>query len=360
MRKRILTAIALLVVALGVVGLALKTRPWTLLRKHAGSASASSSPKPPEVLTVAGLKLRPRASVTTIELLGTVRPNESVVIVSEVARRIVKVRFEDGATVHAGEVLFELDAADLTAKSQELAVKRRLAVETEERTLKAVATGVGSQADSDRARTEREVLDAQLGTLAVDLAKTKLTAPFSGKLGLRAVSVGALVRPGDVLVTLEDTSKLKVDFLVPERWAADVQPGLKFKFKVGGGDAHDATVLAIEPRIEDASRSLRVRGLSDAVAGIVSGSSVSVELPLGAAEQRLYVPSEVVIPSLGGHAVFVASDDGTAKLVEVKVGVRNEREVELVSGVKEGEIVLTDNLLRLRPGAKIKLAGVVE
>ncbi len=328
--------------------------PWKRFESTASAAPPSAKP-PEQEVPAAALTLKYRPLAAKAQVVGTLTSNESVNISSEVQRRVVAVHAQDGARVKKGDVLFELDRADLLAKQNELFVRRKLLVQEEQRKRKLRDEGLGTEADQLRAKSDLDLLDAQAETLRVEIQKTRIVAPFDGRLGIRKVSVGALVAPQTLLVSLEDDSRVKVDFSVPERYAPLVKVGSKFSFRVDGAkDAITGSVSAIEPKLSPDTRTLLVRGVTDpSAATLVTGSSVSVEVELGQGSSALLVPSEAVIPSIGGHSVYTVVD-GVAKPTEIEIGLRTEREVQVVSGLSEGDVVLVDNLLRLRPGAKVK------
>src|SRR5688572_27658333 len=219
---------------LAVLGLVLLTglgvmliKPWQASSSTAqGSASAAAKGGPPEIVADA-VKLKGRSADTTVTAVGALVAKESVAIASEVSRRVSKIHFEDGAHVKKGALLFELDASDLLADASEIAVRRKLLVINEGRAKKLADEGLAPKADHDRAKSELDLADAQAQTLSVDISKTKIKAPFDGQLGLRNVSVGAMVQAGAPLVTLKDTSQLKIDFTVPERYAPSIKEGGK-------------------------------------------------------------------------------------------------------------------------------------
>lgn len=354
---RILGALVLVLVTIAGVML---IKPWSAASSAPASASASAKGPPPE-LVADGVKLKGRGVDATVTAVGTLVANEAVSVASEVTRRVTKISFEDGASVKQGDVLFELDSSDLSARMSELAVRRKLLVINEQRLKRLAGEGLSPQSEYDRARSELELLDAQSQSLAVDIAKTKIKAPFAGTLGLRAVSVGALVTPGTALVSLQDTSVLKLDFTVPERYAPSLKPGGRFSFRVeGSATTYEGAVRAVEPQVDQGTRSIKVRGVADATAPeLVPGGFATVTMVLSTQAGGLFVPSVAVIPSVGGHGVY-RLEEGVAKLVEVEIGIRTDSEVQLTKGVADGDVVLTSNLLRLRPGAKVKLGKVAE
>jgi membrane fusion protein (multidrug efflux system) len=352
------TALGLAVVAATAAALVLKRPQAQSAPPPAASASAGGRPQEGPVVADA-VKLASREVALTASAVGTLVANESVDIAAELSRRVVKVYATDGARVKKGDLLFKLDDADLGAQLAELNVRKKLAQDVEARQKKLRAEGLASQQDYERARTDLELIDAQAASLGVTLARTAIRAPFDGRLGLRNVSEGAMVSPQTTLVTLHDDAKLKLDFALPERYAPLVQVDQVFGFRVQGHEeAFEAKVVAIEPQIQEQTRSVRIRGLLDNPgAKLKPGSFANVEFPLRRDAGGLLVPAVAVIPSLGGHGVY-RFKDGKAELVEVEIGVRTESEVQLVKGVSEGDVVLTSNLLRLRPGAAVTLGKV--
>ncbi len=364
MRKGITIGLVAVVLIAAAAGLS-KTRPWeqraTAAPSGASGSPAGGSAKAPEVVVADAVKVKRASMDTTVPAVGTLVPNESVAIAPELSRRVVKVLATDGQKVKKGELLFKLDDADLGAQMGELAVRRRLAVDVEARQKRLRAEGLSSEADYERARSDVSLIDAELASVAVTVGRTQVRAPFAGTLGLRQVSEGAMVTPGTTLITLADDAKLKVDVLLPERYAPFVKVGAAFEFHVEGLEgAFKAAVVAIEPAVLADTRSVKVRGLVDNAAGTLrSGSFVTVDFPLAKNDDAIMVPTVAVIPSLGGHGVYTAVD-GKVTLVPVDIGVRTSTEVEVTKGLKAGDLVLTTNLLRVRPGAPVKLGQVVE
>jgi membrane fusion protein, multidrug efflux system len=278
---------------------------------------------------------------------GTLLGRESVEIVSELSRRLVAVRAEEGLSVARGDVLFELDRTDLEAELAKLEVQARLAQVTLDRTERLHAEGLSNRQELDLARARVDQANADRQALRVTLSKTLIRAPFAGTLGLRRVSAGAWLSPNTVLCTLQDTSSLKVDFTLPERYASAVQKGTQFHFRVEGRpETFEATVAAIEPSVDRVTRSLLVRGRVAGTLGLLPGAAANVELPLRV-EQALLVPAIAVIPGVGGRSVFVA-DHGRARSVPVELGMRVADRVQVSSGLSAGDQVITTNLLRMR------------
>jgi membrane fusion protein, multidrug efflux system len=297
----------------------------------------------------------------SVKTVGTLVANESVNVVSELSRRLVGVEVAEGTEVAAGALLFKLDDADLRAQLAQLQVQRDLAARTEQRQreLLAYEKKALSQQAYDQATSELRGLDAQIGVLRVTLAKTEIRAPFRARVGLRRVSEGAWVTPETLLTTLQDTSQMKIDFSLPERYAGQVVPGQPFTFALDGrGEHFAARVVAVEAAIDAPSRSLVVRGLAQNPSGaLMPGAFVSVELPIARAVDGILVPAEAIVPSATGQSVYVVKD-GKAELREVEIGLRTREAVEVLRGLAVGDAVITSNLLRVQPGALIEpIAG---
>src|SRR5690606_29778023 len=168
----------------------------------------------------------------TVRTVGTLAANESVDVVSELSRRLVSVDVEEGGLVEEGQRLFQLDDADLRAQLAELEARRVFAARTEQRQreLLAFEKKALSQQAYDQAVAYLGEVEAQIAALKVTLAKTEIRAPFRARVGLRRVSEGAWITPDTVLTTLQDTSRIKVDFTLPERYAGAVAVGQPFRF----------------------------------------------------------------------------------------------------------------------------------
>lgn len=321
------------------------------------AATAVAPASPPIAVDV--YTLAPEAFEVQVPATGTLLARESVEIVSELARRLVKVHAEEGRSVRQGDVLFELDAADLRAQLKKAAVQEQLAKVTLERTQKLATEGLAQQQELDLAKGRVEELAADRTLLEVTLSKTLIRAPFAGRLGLRRVSEGAWLSSNTVLSTLQDSSSLKLDFTLPERYAGALAQGGAFRFRVDGkGEGFHGKISALEPLVDVATRSLRVRGVVDGDSGLMPGSAASIEVPLRV-EQALLVPSIALVPGVDGRRVYIA-ENGVVRSVVVEVGLRAGDRAQLLSGVKAGDQIIVSNLLRLREGARVSVNGTTK
>ena len=336
---------AAVLLAMAVVALAIELRNPSASARPAPSASPAAGPLAVDVIAVKG---EPHAR--DVIATGQLAPAEAVEIVSELSRRLVRIRADEGAQVKEGEVLFEVDAAELYARHARLKVQRDLAARVLDRRAAHAGTGAVSPHELDVARTEVAAFEAEMKEIAVELHKTRIRAPFSGVLGKRLVSEGAWLTPNVVLTTLYDTSRYKIDFTLPERYASRLAVGAPFSFAVHGIRG-EGSVAVIEPAVDPGSRSLRVRGVVEAREGLVAGSFATVTFPL-ASRDTIFVPTIAVEAAPEGHSVWVVEDD-RAKRRAVEIGERTVERLEITRGLRAGDRVIVTNLLRLKPEAPV-------
>ena len=310
---------------------------------------APGAPVAAEVFTVKSVPM-----VNSVSTVGTLRANEAVDIVPELTKRLAKVEMTEGAKVEKNDILFILDDADLAAQLAEIEARLSLAEANKARTEALLPQRAISRQDYDLALAEVEILKAQKATQQVELAKTRIRAPFAGQTGVRLVSEGALVKPETVLTNLQDLSRIKVDFPLPERYSSEIKTGQKFTFTVAGNaNVFEGEIAVIEPAADAATRSLRVRGICSNPKGLLPGGFAEVTLQLDTVENGFAVPTQAVVPSARGHGVFVLRD-GKAAFQAVEIGMRTADQVQVLRGLNEGDPVLTTNILRLRPGVAVK------
>ena len=285
----------------------------------------------------------------TLSTVGTLRANEAVTLVSELPRRLVKIHVTEGSEVAAGELLFKLDDSDLMAELSEIDARMKLADINKTRADNLLPRKAISQQEFDSSTSALDLLKEQRNTKSVQIAKTEIRAPFAGRVGIRQVSEGAFVSPAVPLINLQDVSQIKVDFPLPERYSSEIKRGQKFTFTVAGnGQKFDGVVTVLEPAIDATTRSLLVRGLCTTPQGLLPGGFAEVTLTLDGLTNGFMVPSQAVVPSPRGQAVYVI-EGGKAKLRTVEIGTRTDDQVQILRGLNEGDAIAITNLLRIRP-----------
>jgi membrane fusion protein (multidrug efflux system) len=289
-----------------------------------------------------------------MEALGTTRANESVDITSKVVNQVTAVRFSEGQQVKRGQVLVELDAAqvraDLAAAEAALAESRSQF----ERSRELAVTKVLSDSQLEQIEATFKGNEARVGSARARVNDTVVKAPFDGRVGLRRVSVGSLVSPGTVITTLDDTRTMKLDFTVPETFLSVVQPGLEIVARsVAYPDrSFGGKVSSIDSRVDPATRAVTVRALVPNESGLLKpGMFLTVRLSRGAVD-ALLVPEEAIVPEQGDMFVFVVAGDSVEKR-KIRLGERRVGNVQVVEGLAEGEIVVTEGTQKIRDGAAV-------
>ncbi|HLA58693.1 MAG TPA: efflux RND transporter periplasmic adaptor subunit, partial [Puia sp.] len=206
-----------------------------------GGCYAKAEEKAKTVITAApvspgvpvdGYIVKPAVLKDELEITGTLEPNQEVDIVSELPRKIIRINAKDGASVTAGQLLFEMDNADLLAQLEKLHQQEKLARLNEERLRDLIQHEAVVQQDYDQSFTNLKVLEAEIAELQVLINKTRIRAPFSGQLGIVNVYPGAVVSANTVLTHIQDNSQVKLDFHVPEKYAQTITTGSLQKFTV--------------------------------------------------------------------------------------------------------------------------------
>jgi len=317
-------------------------------------AQAQQAPAAPGVVVIeVPLKSFPLSA----EALGNARANESIEVRSEITAALTAIRFTEGQWIEKGTVLVELENAEQLAGLA--AAKARLVESTSllRRSEELFKTKAVSESQMEQLRAKQESDVASVNAEQSRLDQTVIRAPFSGRLGLRQVSVGAVLDTDTVITTLDDTSAIKLDFDVPEVFLASLEPGLKVT-------AHSAAwpdtqfvgeVSTIDTRVDPISRTITVRAvLPNADNQLRPGMFLTVSL-LKEDIQSLVIPEEAIVPERSKQFVFVVGAGEIAELREVQTGRRRPGEVEILQGLAEGEKVITEGTLKARPGQAVRL-----
>ncbi len=314
------------------------------------SRAAETRPLRVSVERVAAGELVERLATT-----GAVRANERLEVVSEIAGKVERILFEEGSRVGAGQLLVEIDATELEAERQRAAFRVELAERREARQRELLEEGVISQDGYDLALNQLNVLRSELQVIEAQLVKTEIRAPFAGVIGLREVSPGSYLSPQTRIATLQDVDRVKLDFSVPEKYAARLVPGREVSFSVKGSEREfSGTIYAIEPSVDADTRSLLLRArCPNPDRALVPGAFADVRLVVERIADAITVPAIAVVPELGGKKVFVIAG-GRAEVRPVVTGIRTEDRVQVVSGLEPGELVITTAVQQLRPGLEVE------
>lgn len=295
--------------------------------------------------------------VDRAESIGTVRARDSVSITAKVPGIVTAIRFQEGQRVREGDQLVDLDAGAVRA---ELDQARALFDDARSQVVRARQLQPGQSIAAQRLETLEAVArqsEGRVRAAQARLEELRVAAPFSGRVGLRQVSVGALVQPGTLVTTLDDISRVRVEFAVPEVFLARVRAGSTVVARSGAfGDRNfTGTVAVVDTRIDTTTRTVRVISEFDnADEALKPGLFMTVELVLSRREDAMLVAEEALDPLGERNFVYVIREN-RARRVEIRVGQRLAGEVEVLSGVQPGDIVVVRGIQRLRNDAPVRV-----
>lgn len=301
-----------------------------------------------------------RSSISeNVEVPGSLRPFEETDIRTEVSGRVVGLNIREGSHVQKGTLLVKLFDEDLKAQLRKLEVQLKIRQKTQERNRELLEISGISQQEYDLSALEVENLRADIEATQIAISRTEIRAPYAGVVGLRNISLGSYISPSDLITTLRQVDKLKLEFAVPEKYAKDIGKGYAVKFRVDGGmHDHAATVIATENNVDQNTRTLQVKAqvIGDN-AELVPGVFARVNLQLGKNDSALLVPTQAVIPNIRNKQVIILRGD-SIRFSVVETGVRDSAYVEIVRGVSQGDTVITTGLMSIRPNATVKVTRV--
>ncbi len=316
---------------------------------------------PPVPVFVSPVESRPL--VDRVEALGTLRANESVEVTARVTETITRLHFEDGQRVGEGDVLAEMTSAEERAQLEEA---KAMLVEAEaqlERAKPLAARGVSSDALLAERRRDFETAAARLKAVESRIADRTILAPFSGVVGLRRISVGALVEPGTLITTIDDDSVMKLDFTLPATFLSSMKVGLSVvaEAEAFGDKVFRGRITGIDSRVDPVTRSVTVRAVLPNPDGTLkAGVLMTVEV-LKNEREALVAPENAVVSVGRENFVYVVdpkAETPTAVRRDIVLGTREHGFVEVKEGLAAGEMIVTDGTVRLKPGAAVKIEAV--
>lgn len=303
-----------------------------------------------------------RVFSSRIEALGTLEPRERVVLSANAADRVTGVFFEDGQRVPRGKVLMTLVNDEETSQLEAARAAEANAKLVYERNQRLASAEAVAELELERTRSAYDAATANVGAIQARLRDRVLVAPFSGVLGFRQISVGAYVSPGQTVATLIDDSQMRLEFGVPSIYLNDLRPGLEINAvsRDFPGKSFVGKLTSIDNAIDPVSLAVKVRATLPNPNGLLkAGSSMSVQL-VSKPRTSLVISEISVIAEGSKNFVFVVDQSkqpATAVKTEVTLGMREPGLVEVVTGLKSGDVVVTDGVLKVRPGAPILVRG---
>lgn len=364
---RVVTQLGVIVV-LGVVG----AGGWYAYKEFGGGATAATqrqAPPPPAVEFVTPTTKR---VIDKAEAVGTARANESVTLTTRQTGTVSRILFQEGQTVRQGQALIEMEmrerTADMESVRAEIQQARAVADEIRQqldRTRALRATGNAPEARVDQLESQLRAAEgrirqneSRLRAADARLDDFRIAAPFEGRVGLRQVSIGALLQPGTVVTTLDDVRTIKVDFSIPEQYLGVLRQGLAVTATSPAFPRpFVGTVTAIDTRVDPATRAVRLNATFDNAEGTLKpGMFLNIGLAVATRDNALVVPEDALVAEGARQFVFVVAE-GRSMRREVKLGLRQQGEVEIVEGVAAGDQIIVRGLQRVRHNAPVRASA---
>lgn len=346
-----------LVAALKLSGMALAASTAAVLLGLGGIAGAA--PPLPRVIVAEAVSDR---FADRIEALGTLKAKESVDLTTSVTETVTAIHFDDGNRVEAGTILVEMTNAEEHALLEEARANLAEAAQQYERLKSLAAQGTAAKSLLDERRRDWDGAKARLAAIESRLADRLIRAPFTGVLGLRNISLGALVEPGDLVATLDDDSVMKLEFPVASRYLPVLRPGLSVVADAPafGPKEFQGTIKSIASRVDPVTRSIEVRALLPNPTRTLKPGVLMRVVLLSSPREAVVIPEQALLPLGASQYVLVvaASDGNKVSRREVRIGGRRPGEVEVLEGLKAGEIVITEGSQKVRPGQTVEILAV--
>jgi len=331
----------------------------TQTNQRGGSSSGGGRQQAPQRVDV--IIAIPQKITQSIEVPGTLIASETTEIHPEVSGRLTMLNVREGANVGRGSVIAKLYDADLQAQLRKLQAQLNIANQTANRLSQLLKIQGISRQDYDMAVLNANNIRADISIVRTNIARTVVRAPFSGKLGLKEISVGAYVTPQTIITVIRKINDLRLDFTIPEKYISEAKPGTMVFFKVAGSDVrHAARIMATESGITEDSRSLNIRSRvvgSDPV--LVPGAFANVILDFAPNYTALMVPTQAIIPQARGKKL-VLYKDSVATFVDVTTGVRDSSNIQVLTGINAGDTIVTTGLMSVKPKSKVIIKNIIK
>lgn len=334
-----------------------------LLAAACGGDSSGQVPRKPggarNSIPVEAVIVQTQPLDNRITTTGTLLANEEVQLRSEISGRVTGVFFEEGKRARKGDLLFKINDRELRAQLKRTEAEEKQATDDEARKRRLFDSKSVSQEEYDKTLNALHMAQADREALEAQLAETEIRAPFDGVVGLRHVSAGGYVTPDILAATMQDIDPMKVEFSVPEKYAALIKNGTPIQVRVGESpEAFDGKVYAVESKIDPGTRTITARGqIPNPTGGLIPGAFAKIEISIENLNDAIVVPSGAVVPDITGESVFVCRD-GKAKVISVKTGVRTENGIQITQGLAANDTLIVTGLLQLADGKPVQIKAI--
>lgn len=328
---------------------------------NSSGKDVKKDPKEKKQKKVDAFVATPSLLITEITVSGSLMAYEEVDLKNEVAGRVVKINLPEGKFVKKGTELVKLFDDDLQATLKKLQTQLAIQQKVYNRQSELLKVNGITQNDYEQTGLQLNSLKADIEVEKTLIRKTQVLAPFDGVIGLKSISIGAIITPSTLLATIRTQNKIKIDFSVPGKYSSVIKTGMKVKFSMNNNQKmYDATVIATEEGIDASTRNLKVRALVNSQSkDLLPGSFANVILRMSENKNALVVPSQAIIPSETNKSVIVARN-GKAHFVPVITGLRQATNIEITQGIQQGDTIIISGIQFLKEGSKLLYSTVTK
>jgi len=357
MKKSVIFTIVGLLVLIGILG---GIKSLQILRM---SAHGKQFVPPPE--TVTAFEVHPDSWESLLTSVGSLEAVQGVTMTAELKGKVESIAFKPGAMVRAGDLLVQQDISSETAQLRASEASAKLAKLTLDRIRKLLTEKTVSQSQYDNADAQYKQAEAQLDTIRSAISKKTIRAPFAGRLGIRLINQGQILNEGDAIVSLQCLDPIFVNFSLPQQQLSKVQPGLivRVTTDVLSGRVVEGKITAINPAVDAATRNIRVQATAaNPQEQLRPGMFVNVAVVLPAKEKVLPIPETAVLYAPYSDSVFVVEEKKDEKNTPpgkslrqqfVRLGEKRGDFIAVLSGLKEGETIVSTGVFKLRNGQAV-------
>ena len=355
MKKKMIISIVVLMVLVAFIG------GIKVLQIERMTAQARQSP-PPEIVTSAVVHKETWESLLTA--VGSLQAVQGVMVTAELTGKVVNIAFKPGSTVQAGDLLVKQDTSTEEAQLRAAEAEAELAKINLERRRELLERKIISKSEYDNAETHYRQTMAQADNIRTIIAKKTIRAPFAGRLGIRLVNLGQVLNEGQAIVSLQCLAPIFVDFLLPQQELSKIRPGLTVRVTADAPDqVIEGKITAINPQVDAATRNIRIQAtVANPQEHLRPGMFVKVAVVLPTQNEVLAIPATAVLYAPYSDSVFLVEDkknEESGRPVKVvrqqfaRLGEKRGDFVSVVSGLKEGEIVVSTGVFKYRNGQEV-------
>lgn len=302
---------------------------------------------------------RPMVFTDRIEAVGTARAKEQVTLSAPVTERIVRLNFDDGSFVHAGQVIAVLRQAEQTAELSEANARSREAQQQLRRVESLKNRGFATRSNYDTQVAAAAAARAQAQQVQAQIGDRVIRAPFAGWVSLRNISVGAIAGQGTDIATVSDLSTIKLDFTVPETMLAAIREGLTIDARAAAypDRPFNGTIRTIDPVIDPNTRAVTVRALLPNPDRMLRPGMMMRVAIQSASRTALSVPELAVLGEGESSFVFAVEAGNRVRRLPVRTGAHVGGRVEILAGLRPGQRVVTEGIIKVADGMQVRLQG---